>query len=52
MTHTYLSILEKELIFDTIYDQLSEWSEKAILGFETCHARVEGAFDDTPDDDA
>ncbi len=50
---TYLSVNIREgANFDAIYDQLDEWSEEDILGFETCHERVEGSFDDILDEEA
>ncbi|MEM9907888.1 MAG: DUF4265 domain-containing protein [Cyanobacteria bacterium P01_D01_bin.44] len=33
-----------------IYDQLDEYENQGYLSFETCEARVEGSFDDTPDE--
>ena len=34
-----------------VYDQLDAYEQSGLLGFETGEARVEGSFDDLPDDD-
>ena len=33
-----------------VYDQLDAWADDGLLDFETCHERVEGSFDDAPDE--
>ena len=35
-----------------VYDQLDKYADEGYLGFETCEARVEGSFDDLPDENA
>jgi hypothetical protein len=37
--------------YKAIYDKLDELLEKDILAFETCEARIEGSFDDLPEED-
>ena len=34
-----------------VYDQLEVYEENGLLSFETCEARVEGSFDDRPEDE-
>ena len=34
-----------------VYDQLEVYEENGLLSFETCEARVEGSFDDFPEDE-
>lgn len=31
-----------------VFDQLEAWADSGLLDFETCHARVDGSFDDAP----
>ncbi|WP_394390150.1 DUF4265 domain-containing protein [Shewanella woodyi] len=33
-----------------VYDQLDEYEQAGFLSFETCEARIEGSFDDIPDE--
>ena len=33
-----------------VYDQLDEYEQAGFLSFETCEARIDGSFDDTPDE--
>jgi len=37
--------------YQAIFDKLDELMEKDFLGFETCDSRIEGSFDDLPDED-
>jgi hypothetical protein len=37
--------------YQAIFDKLDEFFEKGILTFETCEARIEGSFDDLPEED-
>ena len=37
--------------FREVFDHLDLLSENSVLDFETCHERVEGSFDDEPDND-
>lgn len=34
-----------------VYDQLDSYEEEGYLSFETCEARVEGSFDDIPEEE-
>ena len=34
-----------------VYDQLDEYEKAGFLSFETCEARIEGSFDDLPDEE-
>ncbi|RCU50574.1 DUF4265 domain-containing protein [Corallincola holothuriorum] len=34
-----------------VYDQLDEYEQTGFLSFETCEARIEGSFDDLPDEE-
>lgn len=34
-----------------VYDQLDEYEQLGLLSFETCEARIEGSFDDLPDEE-
>lgn len=35
-----------------VYNQLDKYADEEYLGFETCEARVDGSFDDLPEEDA
>lgn len=35
-----------------VYDKLDRYADEEYLGFETCEARAEGSFDDSPEEDA
>jgi hypothetical protein len=37
--------------YQAVFDQLDEYLEQGILGFETCEARIEGSFDDSPEEE-
>ena len=37
--------------YQAVFDRLDELEADDILGFETCEARIEGSFDDLPEDD-
>ena len=37
--------------YHNVFDRLTELEEQNIIGFETCEARVEGSFDDSPEED-
>ncbi|MBX0335167.1 DUF4265 domain-containing protein [Pontibacter sp. HSC-14F20] len=37
--------------YQAVFDQLEEYLEQDILGFETCEARIEGSFDDFPEEE-
>jgi hypothetical protein len=48
--HIYVALnMKPEGGYQAVFDQLDEYSEKEILGFETCEARIEGSFDDLPE---
>ena len=34
-----------------VYDQLADYEEDGLLGFETCEARIDGSFDELPEGD-
>lgn len=36
--------------YQAVFNRLDELMEKGILGFETCEARIEGSFDDLPEE--
>ncbi|QHL86991.1 DUF4265 domain-containing protein [Nibribacter ruber] len=37
--------------YQAVFDKLESYQEQYFIGFETCEARVEGSFDDVPEDD-
>lgn len=37
--------------YRTVYNRLEELDKQDILGFETCEARIEGSFDDLPEEE-
>lgn len=37
--------------YQAVFDRLDELEKENILGFETCEARIEGSFDDLPEED-
>ncbi|HEV8589469.1 MAG TPA: DUF4265 domain-containing protein [Pyrinomonadaceae bacterium] len=37
--------------YHAIRDKLAEFENTGVLGYETCEARVEGSFDDSPSDE-
>lgn len=37
--------------YQAVFDRLDELEKENILGFETCEARLEGSFDDLPEED-
>lgn len=37
--------------YQAVFDKLDEYYEQNILAFETCETRVEGSFDDVPEDE-
>lgn len=43
--------LEPDGDYDGLFDKLQEYENSGHLSFETCEARVEGGFDDVPDDE-
>lgn len=36
--------------YQAIFDKLEEYADQDILGFETCESRLEGSFDDLPEE--
>lgn len=50
--HIYVALdMKPEGSYQAVYDKLDEYSEQDILGFETCEARIEGSFDDLPEEE-
>lgn len=43
--------MQPEGNYQAIFDRLDELEQQNILGFETCEARVEGSFDDVPEEE-
>ena len=43
--------IEPDGSYNDVFDQLDEWEKASLLSFETCEARLEGSFDELPDDD-
>lgn len=43
--------IQPDGLYDEVFDQLSNWEEDDLLSFETCEARIEGSFDDLPDEE-
>ena len=43
--------VEPQADYDGVCQRLVEWASRGILDYETCEPRVEGSFDDDPDDD-
>jgi len=37
--------------YQAVFDKLEEHEKQDVLGFETCEARIEGSFDDLPEDE-
>ena len=37
--------------YQAVFDRLDELEKENILGFETCEARIQGSFDDLPEED-
>lgn len=37
--------------YQAVFDRLDELEKENILGFETCETRIEGSFDDLPEND-
>lgn len=42
--------LETNGDYDYVLDKLDEFEEQGILEYETCEARIEGSFDDSPEE--
>jgi len=50
--HIYVALdMKPEGDYQAVFDQLDEYSEQGLLGFETCEARIEGSFDDLPEEE-
>ena len=43
--------MQPEGDYQAIFNRLDELEKQNLLGFETCEARVEGSFDDAPEDE-
>ena len=43
--------MQPEGDYQAVFDRLDELEQQNLLGFETCDARVEGSFDDAPEDE-
>jgi len=49
---TYVALdMEPGADYQATIDQLTKLEQQGVLGFETCEARVEGSFDDKPDEE-
>jgi hypothetical protein len=49
---TYFALdMQPEGNYQAVFDRLDELEQQNILGFESCEARVEGSFDDAPEDE-
>ena len=42
--------MEPEGDYQSVFDMLEEYEKQDIIGFETCEARLEGSFDDLPEE--
>ena len=42
--------IEPEGDYEAVCDRLAAWEAQGLLEFETCEARVAGAFDDPPEE--
>lgn len=43
--------MQPEGDYQAVFDRLDELEQQNLLGFETCETRVEGSFDDAPEDE-
>lgn len=43
--------LKPEGDYQAVFDKLDEYEKQKVLGFETCEPRIEGSFDDSPEDE-
>ncbi|MEQ9103046.1 MAG: DUF4265 domain-containing protein [Imperialibacter sp.] len=51
-TQSYVALdMEPSGDYQATMDQLAKYEEQGLLEFETCEARVEGSFDDRPDEE-
>ncbi|AHM59309.1 hypothetical protein D770_05210 [Flammeovirgaceae bacterium 311] len=48
---TYVALdMKPEGDYQSIFDKLDEYEKQNVLGFETCEARIERSFDDSPEE--